>query len=184
MCRAVVCRGCEREHLDESCSMAGAKVCVVCGMFLKTSVCDRCGTWFCERHQDHDCLTPKSGDRDNGRETGLGLLRSELEKGLSRVEQPVKAKSKVVIRVDAPGGWDQGEELWSSLAAGDEEALRSRRLGGSTFLSGARAEGFPMAVGGGSFPGIPMSREGNRPRSWANPTLIQEETEWVSALSQ
>jgi len=26
-----------------------------------------------------------------------------------------------------------------------------------------------------------MSREGNRPRSWANPTLIQEEIDWVQS---
>ena len=26
-----------------------------------------------------------------------------------------------------------------------------------------------------------MSRDGNRPRSWANPTLIPEETDWVAS---
>ena len=39
----------------------------------------------------------------------------------------------------------------------------------------------PAAVSGGRLLGVPMSRDGNRPRSWANPTLIQEETDWVAS---
>ena len=73
----------------------------------------------------------------------------------------------------------------SCLDAGDEEAWNGRRLGGSKCLSGARADKVPAAYSGGSrFLGVPMSRDGNRPRSWANPTLIQEETDWVASCSR
>jgi len=168
-----VCQDCDEEHQEENCGMAGIRVCVVCGVISTTSVCGRCGTWFCDSHKDHDCLTPQSGGRGADREVNLGLLRSELEKGLPGGEQYGRVKPTVVTRVDAPGGWEPSGEVEAGLRVGDEEAWRSRRLGGSGFLAGARSEGLSMAVGGGWLTGIPMSQQdGNRPRSWANPALI------------
>ena len=112
--------------------MAASKICVVCGTFSRTSACDRCGTSFCERHLDHDCLTPQSGDRHLGRETGLGLLRSELERGLAGAEQPAKTKSKVVIRMDAPGEWDRNDDSVQPRGGGrgglEEPALGRSKL--------------------------------------------------------
>ena len=61
-------------------------------------------------------------------------------------------------------------------------AIRRRRPGGSSFLLGARADELAAARSqGDQFFGVPMSRDGNRPRSWANPTSIKEETDWVAA---
>ena len=184
LCRAVVCKGCDQEHLEEKCSMANFRLCAVCGTALRTSACDRCGTPFCERHSDHDCATPRSGDRGTGRETGLGLVRRELERGLAGSESMGRSKSKITVRMDAPGDWDRNEEVRLSLATADAEAWRMRQLGGPQFMSGPRTDvpQVPLAVGGGSLVGIPMSRDGNRPCSWANPNLIREETGWVESL--
>ena len=56
LCRAVVCKSCYQEHLEESCRMSDFRLCAVCGANRSVSACDRRGTSFCSRHTDHDCV--------------------------------------------------------------------------------------------------------------------------------
>ena len=158
-CRAVVCKNCYQEHLEERCRMSDFRLCAVCGTARCTSPCDRCGTSFCDRHSEHDCPTPRSGDRGFGRESGLSIVRRELEHGLAESELVGRSRPKVSVRVDAPGDWDRREAVRLSLAAADEESWRMRQLGGPQFMSGQRADPspVPIAVGGRNLVVIPMA---------------------------
>ena len=148
------------------CEAVNAKVCVVCGASVKANACVLCGTWFCCQHRDHDCPTSKTEGRATRRDADLGQVREELEKGISGDPPSERSRHKPVIKVDAPGVWEPGAGLQLWLDAGDDEAWKGRRPGGSKFLSGARAEETPAADSGGSrFLGVPMSRDGSRPRS-------------------
>ena len=87
--------------------MSDFRICAVCGTKRGVSSCDRCSTSFCGRHAEHDCPTPRSGDRESGRGSGLGIVRRELEHGLAEPEPVGKSRPKVSVRVDSPGDWDQ-----------------------------------------------------------------------------
>ena len=153
--------------------MSDFRLCAVCGTDRGVLACDRCSTSFCSRHTDHDCPTPRSGEREFGRESGLGVVRGELERELADPRLLGRPKQKVSVRVDSPGDWDQSDAVRASLAAADEEALRVRQLRGPSFSSERKEEQ--------TFPGgIPMSREGNRPSSWVNPNRVKDETDWVT----
>ena len=175
-CRATICQQCEKEHLKSDC-LASKGLCAVCGPQPTISACIKCNTRFCPDHQRHDCPTPV-GDGGASRHEALGQVREELEKKIPQGLSPGAHKSKITM--EAPGGWDNGAGV--GPPDGDE-TMRNRRPGGTSFLSGARSEpSQPAEPGGSRVQGVPMARDGGQPRSWANPTMIQAETQWVSSL--
>ena len=96
-CCDPICQDCREDHDEVDCEIAHVRLCVVCGGDVKTNVCGLCGVWFCSRHRDHDCPTPKTEDQITRRDADLGRVREELERGIPGDSTVERIRHKPVV---------------------------------------------------------------------------------------